>query len=88
MYGNIKIAARFPYASDFRCGLALVRVGNEYGFINHDGDFVIPPRFISAEDFQNGLCYVESTKTVGYINVAGEFVWQGPYVESRRGSLR
>jgi hypothetical protein len=68
--------------------LARVRVGNECGFINHDGDFVIPPRFVSAEDFENGLCYVETWDSVGYINVAGDFVWQGPYVESRSGSSR
>ena len=84
----MKIAARFPFASDFRHGLARVLIGSEYGFINRDADLVIPPKFVSAEDFENGLCYVETWDAVGYINVAGNFVWRGPYIESRHGSSR
>jgi hypothetical protein len=49
---------------------------------------VIPPKFIGAEDFENGLSYVETEDAVGYIDDSGKFVWQGPYVESRSGSLR
>jgi WG repeat protein len=52
-----------------------------YGFINREGDIVIPLGFIVAEDFEGGLCYVETLKDVGYINSSGEFVWKRPYAK-------
>jgi hypothetical protein len=74
--------------TSFSNGLARVRIGHKYGFVNTQGEVVIKADFLAAENFEDGLCYVETANTVGYINSSGEYVWQGRYVDSRRGSMR
>jgi WG containing repeat len=52
-----------------------------YGFINHQGKFVIPPKFKSAGCFRAGLARVSNEKGFALINKAGKFVTQpGEYL--------
>jgi hypothetical protein len=52
-----------------------------YGFINHQGKFVIPPKFKSALCFRAGLTTVSTEKGFALINKAGKFVTQpGEYL--------
>ncbi len=52
-----------------------------YGFINHQGKFIIPPKFKSAGCFRAGLARVSTEKGFALINKAGKFVTQpGEYL--------
>lgn len=72
---------RIALASDvevgpLRCGLATVEQGEKYGYINADGDVVIPTTFDYAADFREELAFVEMGAFKGYIDNQGEFVWK------------
>jgi WG containing repeat len=52
-----------------------------YGFINHQGKFVIPPKFTSAGCFGAGLATVSTDKGNALINKASKFITQpGEYL--------
>jgi hypothetical protein len=53
--------------------LARVRVGEEYGFIDKSGQFVVPLKFTFAGDFSEGLAFVRVGEQAGYINKSGEW---------------
>lgn len=89
--GTLAIPARYDRAREFSEGLAAVNVnadymsglhpyGGEWGYINHQGEFVIPPEpWNEATSFANGLAhtaYVAGGRTYrGYINQSGNQVW-------------
>ena len=61
-----------------------------YGFVNHDGEVVIPPQFAEAFDFHEGLAGVRTAKTTGwygkgdlwgYIDQTGKYVLEPTYNE-------
>ncbi|MBI5172708.1 MAG: WG repeat-containing protein [Candidatus Melainabacteria bacterium] len=49
----------FDEAENFSDGLAIIRKGNFYGYMNKSLSTVIEPRFIMVTDFKNGLAKVE-----------------------------
>jgi flagellar hook protein FlgE len=58
-----------------------------YGFIDHNGQFVIEPKFIGAGCFEGGLASVITDKGHAYIDKSGRFVTQpGEYVTGHRGN--
>lgn len=64
--GKIVIAPKFDYASDFREGLAGIRVGNPetglFGYIDTSGKIVIKPKYQSAGTFSEGVAIVRDQK--------------------------
>jgi hypothetical protein len=89
--GKWAINARYSYAESFSEGLAAATISSErgakYGFINKEGQMVIPPRFgprveidpervvaIDTPRFSEGLARVRVGDLYGYINKQGEFV--------------
>lgn len=70
-----------PYAYEeawyFREGLAPVRQGNQWGYIDSSGRWVIPCQFDSAELFSEGKAPVKFGNEWGYINRLGQPVF--PY---------
>ena len=61
--------------SRFTEGLAPVRFGKLYGYIDHKGDTVIPPTFRDAGQFSEGLASVTTAEGQrGYIDKAGLLV--------------
>ena len=46
-------------AEDFSEGLAAVKVGQEWGYVNQQGEMVIMPQYCYAGDFSEGKAYVE-----------------------------
>jgi hypothetical protein len=54
----IVIQPQFAQADAFTEGLARVKVGSRWGFINPQGQVVIPPQFDQAAPFADGLALV------------------------------
>ncbi|MCK5371155.1 MAG: WG repeat-containing protein, partial [Cyclobacteriaceae bacterium] len=61
-------------AYSFSEGLALIRNGKKYGFINQKGDIAIKAEYDDANYFKEGLAAVMKNDNWGYINQTGEFV--------------
>lgn len=49
------------------------------GYININGDVVIPPKYLEAGQFSEGLAAVREDGYFGYINTKGEYVIQPQY---------
>jgi hypothetical protein len=59
LLGGLKIEMKFDDALSFSEGLASVRLGNKWGYINHEGDWVLAPNYVKAKNFSEGLAFVE-----------------------------
>ena len=90
--GKLVIPAQFDEAHSFSQGLAAVKVGSKWGFIDKTGKLVIPPQFESvgyayendSKTFFEGLAAVSVGENKwGYIDKTGKFVIQ-PQFESAR----
>ena len=68
------IPARFERALPFSEGLAAVRIGGRFGYIDHRGEIVIRPTFDLAGQFYQGLAEVLVGDKAGIINRAGVLV--------------
>jgi hypothetical protein len=78
---NWLIEPRFDKASFFKNGLAAVRVGTAWGYVDTTGTFVIPPRFDYAASFENchgNKAYVVFDSMRGYIGRDGSFHRESP----------
>lgn len=64
---------------DFYDGLAKVRIGERYGFINRDGKTVIPVRFEYCEEFQAGAAMMRHHEQWGAINKKGKVIIKPRY---------
>src|SRR5207249_10656305 len=60
--------SQFDHAASFYEGLAAVRLGQRWGFIDKNGDFVINPQYHEAGGFGNGLAPVKSADRWGFID--------------------
>ncbi|TKC00784.1 WG repeat-containing protein [Pedobacter cryophilus] len=58
----------------FSEGLASVKTGKLWGFIDKSGKMVIPAKYDSADAFGNGLAPVKMKGKSGYINASGKLV--------------
>jgi len=64
------------FAERFSDGLAAVKVGGRFGYIDKTGRVVIPLQFDSAGEFSDGVAEVEVGGEFGYINTSGKYVWE------------
>jgi serine/threonine protein kinase len=74
--GKVVIQPIFDASLDFSDGLALAWIsGQNRGYINKTGRFVIPPQFgrNAANKFSEGLASVCIVSTCGYIDKTGKF---------------
>lgn len=56
----------------FKCGLACVKKGGKYGFINKKGEIVIPLIYEWATSFSGGIAVVRKGGKNFHINLKGE----------------
>lgn len=68
------IPARFQGGMPFSEGLAAVRIGGRFGYVNARGELVIQPQFDLASPFARGLAEVVVGDKAGAINQKGEIV--------------
>lgn len=64
---------------DFSEGLAPVKKGGKWGYIDANGQFVIQPQFEDAKSFSEGLAGVMIKEKWGYINREGKLVIPSKY---------
>ncbi len=62
-------------------GLALVRLGDHFGYIDLQGGLRIPAVYEGGASFHQGLAPVIFKKRLGYINTLGQWVIRGDYSE-------
>ena len=62
------------YSTYFSDGYARVTDGERYGFINTNGDLVLPIDYVSIGHFSKGLVVVSINQKKGYMNASGEVV--------------
>ena len=67
---------QYDFAERFSDGLAAVKVGGRFGYIDKTGRVVIPLQFDSAGEFSDGVAEVEVGGEFGYINTSGKYVWE------------
>jgi hypothetical protein len=68
------VAPHFDEAETFSEGLAKVKIGNKWGFIDDDGKIAIKPIFDEVASFNDSTAWVRIGKQVGYIDEAGKFL--------------
>ena len=74
--GEICIPCKFSHANSFSDGLAVVCQKRKWGFIDKNGNFIIPPKFAGAFDFRNGIGSVLLNKSQqAYINKEGNIIF-------------
>lgn len=68
------IVPTFDEAETFSQGLATVKVGDKWGFINKQGVMTIAPVFDEVASFNDGTAWIRIGKRVGYINKKSKFL--------------
>ena len=73
--GELELYGYYDEVHNFHEGLARVRKGAKFGYINPEGDFVIRPTYIGSGYFSHGLAPAqdEATRQWGFINRKGEW---------------
>ncbi len=64
----------YTIVGDICSGVALVKEEFYYGYVNGQGEYVIPPQYEEARSFSEGYAAVKKDGKWGYINPKGEFV--------------
>lgn len=72
----VATANNLPYDEvyHFHDGLARVRVGERYGFIDTAGNLEIPMQDFWCDDFSEGLCVIKKGGRFGYMDMTGKVV--------------
>ena len=65
------VLSGYEDAGDFSEGLAAVKLGGWYGFVDATGKIVIPPRYTEAKKFSGGLARVRVGTVWGYVDKTG-----------------
>uniref|UniRef100_B8HNA7 KWG Leptospira repeat protein n=1 Tax=Cyanothece sp. (strain PCC 7425 / ATCC 29141) TaxID=395961 RepID=B8HNA7_CYAP4 len=78
----LAIAPQFEEAQSFSEGLAAVKKGGQWGFIDRSGAMVIPPQFDQVEPFQAGVAKVTLDHKTEFIDTTGVTVDNPPPPQS------
>jgi hypothetical protein len=73
--GEYVFGKQFGFVEDFSEGMASVEVNGKWGFINRQGEMVVPAVYQRVKSFRNGLAVVANAKKkYGYIDKSGKVV--------------
>ena len=72
--GDVVIPFKYDDVETFSEGLAIVKLKNEYGFVDKSGKLVVPLKYGTADSFSKGLAVVKLNGKYGYINKNGKEV--------------
>ena len=74
---------KYDWRDDFIFnGLIKVRLDGKYGFINKDGEEIIPCKYEDADNFPDGLVKVKSAEGWGFVNEKGEEIISCKYEDA------
>ena len=74
---------KYDWQDDFIFnGLIKVRLDGKYGFINEDGEEIIPCKYEDADNFPEGLTKVKSAEGWGFVNKNGEEIISCKYEDA------
>jgi hypothetical protein len=79
---SLGLGAQLTEAKAFGQGIAPVKVGERWGYVNRTGQMVIPPQFEDAETHSLGLAQVKVGERWGYIDRTGQMVIPPQYDEA------
>ena len=75
---------KYDWRDDFIFnGLIKVKLDGKYGFINKDGEEIIPCKYEDADNFPDGLVKVKSAEGWGFVNENGEEIISCKYEDAR-----
>ena len=84
--GKWYIEPKYDEVTGFAFGLAAVRIGNSWGYIDHTGTYIIPSSFESASPFmKNGFALIEIEGVKYYMDVHGNRIPQRVVRQFGRG---
>ncbi|MBD0310303.1 MAG: WG repeat-containing protein, partial [Microcoleus sp. T1-bin1] len=72
--GKFSIDPIFDEASDFKDGLAIVRINEKAGVIDKTRKYVIEPKFDDIDIFSEGLAAAVNDKKIGFIDKNGQLI--------------
>lgn len=78
---------RYDEVKNFHNGLAAVKIGNKWGFINKTGQVVIDPQFDMVSSFYEGVAAIAIENMVGYIDTKGKMVIEPRFRLKHESSL-
>lgn len=71
---TLVIQTQYEDAREFSEGLAAVKSGGLWGFVDQNGTFVVEPQFLEVGDFHSGLAAVKNESGLwGYIDKGGGY---------------
>lgn|GEM_PF-4542904 len=73
--GQWVIHPKFDWAREFTCeNVARVKMGEKWGIIDINGNFLVEPQYDTIDDFYDGLAEVERNGKFGFIDTTGKEV--------------
>lgn len=72
--------------SETDLSLLPVKMGDKWGYIDHEGKYAINPQFTTAHCFHDGLALVSLNGKYGYIDKDGKYVVTPQYADATRFS--
>ena len=61
--GEMVIPEKYDDGHPFQEGVAAVKVGDQWGYIDKTGKTIVAPQFVQVTDFTGGLAFVETSGT-------------------------
>jgi hypothetical protein len=71
---EIVIQPKYDYALDFYSGLAAVKLSGKWGFINTEGELLIPNKYKSVSSFDHGYARFQHEALIGLLDTMGNIV--------------
>ncbi|MDK2956433.1 MAG: hypothetical protein PWQ57_1929 [Desulfovibrionales bacterium] len=70
---NVDYSEKITDMADYSEGLAAVKIGDNWGYVNAAGELVIEPQFAVADKFSDGLAAVKFKNKWGVIDTKGAY---------------
>jgi hypothetical protein len=80
------ITPQYDDALPFSQGLAAVKIGDKYGYIDKAGKTVVKPQFEEANIFADGLALVKISEGYSYIDTTGNMVIKVEFADAQNFS--
>lgn len=79
--GQLIIGYQYDFIGDFNeKGIALVKKGKKFGFVNRQGTVVLPLKYTEIGRFENGYAWIKKGEKMGYINDEGKLLFDAKFV--------